>query len=114
MITLTNINTAEKFDLLLKAQKATDRYLYQYDLCLSIKNGTCIKFHDTFEEELKTLKARKEWAKKKILNLQTQVKVLNKFYDLSSGKEVREMIFDFDSMVSKFLYETKEKELKAN
>lgn len=105
MMNINMINTVEKFDALLAAQKAVDRYLYQYDLCVSIKSGTCTKFHDTFEEEMAKLLKRKAWAKYKVLDLQSQVKVLDRVYNLKSGKDVKNMLFDFADMVNQFLYE---------
>lgn len=111
---ITTKTISKEFDLLLKAQKATDRYLYQYDLCISIKEGTCRKLHDsTFEEELEILRKRKAWAKRAILNLQSAVRVLDKFYNLSSEREVRDMIFDFSQMVDTFLYNSELKEAEA-
>lgn len=112
MIRLTNFHHAA-YEALLKAQKAADRYLYQYNICMGIMSGTATKFHDTLEEELATLKKREVWAKKKILDLNSQVKVLDRFYNLKSNREVREMIFDFSEMVDKFLHEMEELEAKA-
>lgn len=113
MIRVTSFQNHTEFESLLKAQKATDRYLYQYDLCVGIISGTATKFHDTLEEELATLKKREIWAKKKILELNSQVQVLDRFYNLKSKGEIREMIFDFSKMVTKFLYESQELEAEA-
>lgn len=113
MIRINDFTTHETFESLLKAQKATDRYLYQYDLCVGIISGTATKFHDTLEEEMATLKKREIWAKRKILELNSQVKVLDRYYDLKSKGEVREMIFDFSKMVTEFLYESQELEAEA-
>ena len=87
MIRVTSFQNHTEFESLLKAQKATDRYLYQYDLCVGIISGTATKFHDTLEEELATLKKREIWAKKKILELNSQVQVPDRFYNLKS-KEI--------------------------
>ena len=113
MIRANNFTTHEAYEALLKAQKATDRFLYQYDLCVGIKLGTVTKFQNGLEEELATLKKREIWAKHKILDLNSKVKVLDRFYDLKSSRGVKDMIFDFSEMVDKFLYEMEELEAEA-
>lgn len=113
MIRVNSFTTHEAYEALLKAQKATDRFLYQYDLCVGIKLGTVTKFHNGLEEELATLKKREIWAKHKILDLNSKVKVLDRFYDLKSSRGVKDMIFDFSEMVDKFLYEMEELEAEA-
>jgi len=113
MIKIETLNNVVAVDALLKAQKAADRYAYQFDLCLSIMEGTCRKFHSTFEEEFATLKKRQRWAKNKILELNRVTKVLERKYDLSKESEVRAMIYDFAIMVDKFVYQTELQILEA-
>lgn len=99
------MNSHVVYDLFIKAQKAAARYDTQLVRVMERKWGLNTKLYETsLEEDVIMLRKREIWAKKQILAFNNEVRVLKRYYDLSSSQEVRTMIYDFLDTVNHFCY----------
>jgi len=92
--------TSEEMDkALIKTFKATDSYIKQEVICMYVRAGKPLHFKDVEEDQEKKLHVKFLNAKYAIMNLQSIVRILPRYYNLHDDADVREMIFDVAEII---------------